>query len=198
MTIFMNRYYGIILLGVWFLLLSGCSTVDRYSYYSPDLSANLVSGPMKPPCGWSNFGGKPDTFEQNVGGEVLSISAYQGTDVYLFGPWFVSVVPVFPISWMINLFVPDDLTISGNKFFSTLAKEDVSITYDSPKGTPIVLHPAEIKRDQWGVDMIFPVKVSQVHSFTLHIKNSISPNEVIEIPFSKTARWTWKQVTVNC
>ena len=61
------------------MLTSGCSTVERRTYYSPDIENQSVNGPKRPSCGWSNFGGKPD---------VLNYSQKSGG----FGTWIPGVI----------------------------------------------------------------------------------------------------------
>src|SRR5262245_7967959 len=79
---------GRVFVTLFLLILSGCSTVERYTYFSPQTVDYRVEGPRKPSCGFKAFGGKPDTVSLPYGNEAISIESYQDTDPWFFGPWF--------------------------------------------------------------------------------------------------------------
>jgi hypothetical protein len=193
------------IIAVWaFAILMGCSTVERYRYYSPDGPLDSVREPAENPCGWKNFGGQPDTFVHQSEREVIHFQAYQYTDFYLFGPWFASVVPVFPISWFIDLFLSSDLTVTaypGRDLFDKLSAKDVLIKLDKPDGTPMTLYASSISAG-FGVTgktvIKFPVNSTKLHHFTLRIENLDKTGDTLEIYFSKTVRWAWSQWSINC
>ena len=93
------------------VLLVGCSTVERRTYYEPLADPSKISGPAEPSCGWTNFGGAPDQYVATFTESPVKVTANQSIQPYLFGPWFASVLPVFPVTWLVEAFVNHDLEV---------------------------------------------------------------------------------------
>ncbi len=182
------------------LIVVGCSTIERRSYYSPNVEPHHQSGPEEPYCGWSNFGGMPDKFVLKVDGKKLSVQAQQNFHPYFWGPWFASVIPVFPITWFVEMFVSDFLTISiygDQELLSTITEEKIFITYESNIGD-VSNSPATINFNNYRTKIVFSIDYSNVEAFSLYIDRVGQEQLKIEVPFVKTSRWSWTQWTPNC
>ena len=189
---------GSIAVTIFLFLLAGCSTVDKRMYFSPMADLQSLRGPAEPSCGWTNFGGLPDTYVFNVDDKEFRIQAHQNIHPYLWGPWFASVVPVFPITWTVELFVSDELTIRmyGDKeALSKLSKEDVSITYSSANDR---IRPMSVKFNGYNTTIVFSLDYNYVDTFVLKVVGLGMEKREINVPFIKTNRWTWTQWTPNC
>ena len=182
------------------LVVAGCSTIERRSYYSPNVDQNHQSGPEEPSCGWTNFGGMPDSYVHKVDGKEVSIKAQQNYHPYFWGPWFVSAVPVFPITWFIELFVSDSLTISihgDQEILNTIKEDNVSIVYKSDNGEASDI-PKNISFSDYSIKIEFLIEYSDVENFSFYVDRVGQEQLRIEVPFVKTSRWSWTQWTPNC
>ena len=182
------------------VILIGCSTVDRRLYYSPNVDVQYKSGPEKPPCGWKSFGGLPDSYTLSKSDNKIIVSANQKLHPYFWGPWFVSVIPVFPITWIGELFVNNEIKVQAT-FEGSAFNKELSFSIKSKEGDSEIL-PVEVKPyfgDGYGAyEVTFPIEYSSIHDFFLKIKSSIDGFENIEIQFNRTSRWAWTQWTPNC
>ncbi|MDM4770550.1 hypothetical protein [Solimonas sp. SE-A11] len=174
-------------------LLAACSTLDRRSYYQPVAEPAQLSGPERLPCGFANLGGGPTTYEHDDGVSRFSISAGQDVHPYLFGPWFISVIPVFPITWIAELFIDDRLVVHlvrheggvdplGARFVARIGDKDL------PAQTRM------LGRDR--MELTFPVRDSETKDFVL--MGELDGKPLLSLPFKRTARWAWTQWTPNC
>ena len=182
------------------LLLVGCSTIERRTYFSPSADPRLLRGPEKQACGWTNFGGLPDTIVFTVDDKDVSLKAYQNFHPYFWGPWFASIVPVFPLTWLIEPFVSDELTIrldGAKETISDLKKENVSISFSSGNDTKN-LQPQSINFNGYSTSIVFSVDYDSIEAFKLHINDLGQEKRTVEFPFIKTNRWSWTQWTPNC
>ena len=181
-------------------LVVGCSTIERRSYYSPNVDPSHQVGPDEPPCGWTNFGGKPDKYVSKIDNKIIHIEAQQKFHPYFFGPWFASIVPVFPFTWLAELFASDTLTIRiyGDKdILGSILKENVSISCVSNEGK--VTHaPSTIDLTIYEISLEFPVDYNDVRVFSICIKDLGKEHIKVEIPFIRTSRWSWTQWSQNC
>ena len=190
--------YPILLLS---FLITGCSTVERRGYFSPAVEEQNKSGPKKPTCGWANFGGLPDTYVRKESNNTLTITADQYFHPYLWGPWFASVIPVFPITWMTMPFTNDELDIRVEiKSLNETQQPSFSVT---PAGdNTVVIEPASIKVDRHGdytwYSVRFPIKYGNLDRFVLHVRSNSKDIASVDIPFVKATRWSWTQWTPNC
>lgn len=180
------------------LLISGCSTIDRQVYYQPDVDASLRRGPDRLFCGFAQFGGAPDEYISLEENAKFSVTSYQNFHPYFFGPWFVSVVPVFPITWVTELFVSDNIDVRvmcKEEEFCEKEFGGFSISYvDGDKSTTIFPSLVE-KSGRHFLNLKFPVDYTKIDRFTFNLKVH---DKEFHIPFSKTSRWSWTQITPNC
>jgi len=183
------------------MLTSGCSTVERRTYYSPDIENQSVNGPKRPSCGWSNFGGKPDVLNYSQkSGDTIYISAPQNMHPYLWGPWFLSIVPVFPITWLAEAFVSNDLKVKITGYddkFELITKDDFKIIYMIDENRESILSASEYNYTANGASVTFPINRNKVKDFKLKMLSSSNENS-IEAMFTKSSRWSWTQWTPNC
>jgi hypothetical protein len=183
----------IVALGV-VVLSASCSTIDRRTYYEPLADERHVSGPDSPACGWANFGGAPDTYEGILDGHQIRVSANQDFHPYLWGPWFASVLPVFPITWIVDAFIGDSMKVwvasndlrleplSQAHFIAKIGDREIT-------GTSALLSEHYVK-------VVFPIEDSDVDDFLLIVNQA--DKRLLEVPFRRAARWAWTQWTPNC
>lgn len=195
----MKKIIPIVLLGI---LLSGCSIVDKQVYYTPEVEAPYKTGPQEPLCGFNNFGGLPDKYLAEKNKISLSVTAYQNDHPYLWGPWFVSVIPVFPITWIAEAFVTDALDIEVSfKEKSFDDNEQIIFSVYLEDDNEMIM-PVKVVPYSWNgytnFSIKFPLEYDSIDKFVFNIKSNIKDMENIEIPFKKTSRWSWTQVTPNC
>jgi len=175
-------------------LLTGCSTVDRRTYYEPLVDKSLVSGPERLVCGWVNLGGAPDAYEGSLDGGEFRITTNQDIHPYLWGPWFASVVPVFPITWIVDAFIDDSLEVriassealakrlSQARFIAKIGTKEIA-------GTNALISKGYVK-------VKFSIDDSDAREFVLITFEG--EERILEVPFHRTARWAWTQWTPNC
>ncbi len=190
----MIRIFAFVL---FLILFSGCSTVEKRGYFTPTVGPVFTTGPKKLPCGFANFGGQPDQYVSPLGDYKVSITAYQYYDPYLWGPWFISVVPVFPITWIVDIFTDNDLRIAvavSKELNETPNTDSFSITY-TKDGEEKTLKPSSIDIEYATIYITFPIDASKFDTMVFHMEGFEEP---IHIPFSKTYRWSWTQWTPNC
>jgi len=183
------------LLVVAFLVAAGCSTVDRRTYYQPLGDQSNITGPKEPFCGWTNIGGAPDTYIASFAEQQILITANQDIHPYLFGPWFASVVPVFPITWIIEASVEDQLEVelsSSKPILEPFAKAAFAARVGSKNISPTSV----VSAGDHFINLTFPVKDSATTEFVLIA--TLEGKQIIEVPFKRTARWVWTQWTPNC
>ena len=157
-----------------------------------------MSGPEELRQGFMNFDAEPDRYE----GLGISIVVANDTHPYLFGPWFVTVIPVFPISWLVDAFIDDSLKIqvfAAQDSYERLNNiENYSIIVNS--GTQVVKEISPIKLKSNGfryVELTFPVNAGDFDSFTFMMRSNQKGSESIEVDFKYSSRWRWKQYVVN-
>jgi hypothetical protein len=176
------------------MLLVGCSTVERRTYYEPLGDRSKISGPAEPSCGWTNFGGVPDQYLATFADSPVKITANQGIQPYLFGPWFVSVVPVFPVTWLIEAFVKHELDVqlsSSKPVLRPLAAAQFVATVGSRKFSA-----SSVDANEHFLRLVFPIEASEIEQFVLTVQ--MEGKSIIEVAFRRTARWAWTQWTPNC
>jgi hypothetical protein len=130
----------------------------------------------------------------------VSLTAYQNLHPYFWGPWFASVVPVFPLTWLIEPFVSDELSIrivGDKKVISNFEKDDVKISFYRGNDTKRI-QPQSINFNGYSTTIIFDVDYDSVEAFKLHINGLGQEKREVEVPFVKTNRWSWTQWTPNC
>lgn len=195
----MNRFLFALLT---LFVTTGCSTVEKRGYFYPDVDIKHKVGPKKPDCGWMNFGGLPDTYVSSENENELTVSAYQYFHPYLWGPWFASIVPVFPLTWITELFINDELEIFvriNNKVLSEIETPGFSIT--SLGETQSMLMPSSVKPhigESSSFTVKFPVDYGDIDKFVFHISSRSKSVETADIVFVKTSRWSWTQWSPNC
>lgn len=179
----------------------GCSSVNHYRYYTPQAADGEVSGPLKQPCGFARFGNTPDRITLFINNNKMAIEAYQDLDVYLFGPWFVSVIPVFPISWVIDLFYSNNLAVAvygDESFLSKLKSEQFEITIQKADKSVEIIRSSHVNIGGREARVIFPMNYREVDHFVLLIKDLTNPGQITEVLFKNATRWEHYQITVNC
>ena len=200
------------LLATVMLLLTacGCSVVVKEGYYSPMVEENFILRSWPSTSCSKTWGDLPDKYADVVDGRyILSIRAKQYDRLYLWGPLWFSIVPVFPITWIVELFVSDDLVIQvyGQEgIFANLSSEDFLVAYETPSGVR-VLNASKVNalsegEDKFtGVLVIFPVDSDKIDAFTFKIMGYRGFNNEkrdVEVPFVKASRWSWLQVPPPC
>ncbi len=176
------------------IFLISCSTVERHTYYTPAPESGRTAGPDKQYCGMMQFGREPDAVELNG----LTFRSNQSFEPYLWGPWLITVVPVFPVTWVFDAFLDPDLEIivSGTSDNAELlAQADIRLKAELEGGQHREVIPESVSVSDNDVVIQFPVEANQVESFILSIKNMEPDN--IELKFTKTNRWAWTQHCIN-
>lgn len=203
-----------LLLSLVVILVTGCSTVERYSYYTPEAPPSNVVGPRKPGCGWMNFGGLPDEYKAVIGTNTVFVSAYQDIHPYLGGPWFASVIPVFPPitsvvraslavlggSWVEEVLMNDNLRI---EIYSTAPNivplfegARFTVTISQSGGESIGIAASSVTTRDRAVTLVFSTDETQTVRFIFQVLRG--QELMIEVPFKKAGRWAWTQWTPNC
>jgi len=185
------------------LFLTGCSTVESREYFSPNVDQQHKSGPETPFCGWANFGGFPDSYVITHGNNKVTVTANQNFHPYLWGPWFASVIPIFPITWITELFVSDDLDITVLIEGKNVTEKWVSsFSISTPGNDNFVVKPSRVKMNVYGenrwVYVKFPIDYGSIEKFVLHVNSSVEEIDSFDVPFIKAHRWSWTQWTPNC
>jgi hypothetical protein len=175
-------------------LISGCSTIDRRTYYEPQVESTQASGPRKLYCGFMNFGGSPDTYEGNIDGHQIHVSVSESIAPYLWGPWFASVLPVFPITWVVKALDEDNIEVwvsSEDLDLEPLSRARFVAKFGEKEslGAPQLRGPHALK-------VAFPIEKSDVQDFQLVAEQS--DTRILDVPFRRTARWAWSQWSPNC
>jgi hypothetical protein len=191
-----QAYYSIVMANktrftiiITVMLLTSCSTVERRSYYSPDNNIGTVQGPEKQYCGITQFSEKPDA----VIYDGVRYNANESYEPYLWGPWLITIIPVFPITWIADIFINPDLkitysTVTGN---SVLPKES-EINIDVKQDDVITnLKPNSVVVTDEYISATFPVEANEVVAF------DVPTTDGTKLHFSKTSRWAWTQICVN-
>ena len=173
------------------LLLASCSTVERHTYYTPDNKFGSLEGPGKQDCGMVQFDGKPDA----VIYKGIRYSANESYEPYLWGPWLITVVPVFPITWIADIFINPKLEITYSKVLDIGVlpeKSDININVASDEGKIKNIKPESVVIKGSYIAAVFPVEANEIDSFSVPVDNSGTI-----IKFSKTSRWAWTQICIN-
>lgn len=166
-----------------------CSTVERRSYFSPNANIGTAEGPKKQYCGMAQFSDEPDTVIYND----VKYSANESYEPYLFGPWLITIIPVFPITWIADIFINPDLEISYESISDAgalPAEEDINIDVTKNGITNNIKASSVFIHDKY-MSATFPVEANQVDAF------SIPTNDGKNIHFNKTSRWAWTQICIN-
>lgn len=188
------------------LFITGCSTVDRLVYYSPESDRGNISGPKRPESGWLNFGGDPDTYSDHG----IEIKTDDDTQPYLWGPWFASILPIFPVTWAVKAFTDDSLEIllesSIIDFKNTLNKNEFyHVQYVVPPNTTLAAQASKVSAfgsiseypNRSYLRATFPLGNKQLDSFIFVINSKDEFGNNIEVKFDKNSRWRWKQWPIN-
>ncbi len=189
-----------IFLFIGFFLLSSCSTVERYSYYTPTEGYDSVSGPARQGCGMKKFGGGPDVALFTAGENEFKVESNYSFEPYLWGPWLITVVPVFPITWVVDLALNPDLEVKvyGPNTQGRLSGAQIDALVTLKNGEFISLTPSSSQAGVLGINTTFPIQSSKVESFILNIKGIKGIDGEVKITFNKTNRWAWSQWSPNC
>lgn len=172
------------------LLLSGCSTVEKHVYYYPKTTASTEKN-YNLGCGFTSFGGKPDSVIIELNHEIqFKIKTNSSFEPYLFGPSFLSVVPVFPITWVVDLLFDADLSIHSNK--DIFIDNPHLIYIEQYNSQHSIIKPNQINQRH----ITFPIKVKDVENFTIVV--NLPSQTPIKIKFFKDSRWAWTQISPNC
>lgn len=137
----------------------------------------------------AQFSEEPDTAIYND----VKYSANESYEPYLFGPWLITVIPVFPITWIADIFINPDLKISYESLSDTSAlpvEADISIDV-TQNGINTKIKPSSVHMSDRYISAIFPVEANQVDAFSIPLNNGNN------IHFKKTSRWAWTQICVN-
>jgi len=180
------------------LALSACSTVDRITYYSPMASSEKVSGPVAPSQGFMNFDAEPDRYDS----QGISITIANDTHPYLFGPWFVTVIPVFPISWLVDAFIDDSLKVhvfaAKDNYERLNDIENYRIIVNADTHAAKEIRPSKLESSgSKHVWLTFPVAAGDFDSFVFMLNSDDVDFKSIKVNFKYTSRWRWKQYVVN-
>lgn len=173
-------------------LLSACSTIDKKIYYTPKHEHSMLSGPEKLYCGITQFSNEPDKLTY----QGLSYKANEQSQIYAWGPWLITVIPVFPVTWIRDFFTNPKLSLSittTEKNLHSLPDADqvpLQIRSDNGKTESFYAETSYVKNDT--LHLIYPVRIKDVKSFTF-----ISDNTEHIATFTRTARWSWTQICVN-
>ena len=173
-------------------LLNACSTIDKRTYYTPGSGYGTLSGPESLYCGITQWGEEPDKLTY----QGLAYKANEDTEIYAWGPWLITVIPVFPVTWVWNIFVNPKLlfSITSNErnpyLLPDADKVPLQITLNSGKKETLYAEKSYLKGHT--LHLIYPVKEKEVKSFTLALDHAEKA-----ITFDRTARWSWTQICVN-
>ena len=182
------------------LALLGCSVVEKHTYFTAAVEPSLLSGPDRRPCAWTNFASPPDRVTYRAGERWVSIDAEQDLDPYLFGPWFASVVPVFPVTWLVKGFSRHYLTLTFDGDPATLRSlrsiELLVLIPTEPK--PLQVMGTFLGRYAPPNQARFPVDSRRVNLFTLRLPQVGNLADDFDIPFVKARRWAWVELTPYC
>ena len=178
----------------------GCGVLERQTYFTATVDPRLLSGPAKLPCGWVDSEGPPDRVTYRVGTLWVSIDAKQEVEPYLFGPWFASVIPVFPVTWLVEALAHHYLTLNFDADPATLPRLKswnllvlVPTNADSPRvvGTSLGRYASPHQAR-------FPADWRSLETFTLRLPRVDNVAKDLDIPFVKARRWAWVQLSPNC
>lgn len=174
-----------------------CSTIERRVYFSPVVDVANSQGPQKPACGWKSFGGAPDTYIVSLNGGDLVVTANESIQPYFWGPWFASVIPVFPVTWAVQMFGSPDLKVNVMVSDGSYVRMDKSLYTIKliTDGFSGYVKPSQYEVAAGMMSLEFPVPLSQLEHFTLRLTGVGEP---LDIPFQKASRWSWTQWTPNC
>jgi hypothetical protein len=181
--------------------LTGCSTVERYVYYSPQVAFHTQKPESLSP-GAKTVQGLPDRYMK--ADSYLTVTANQRYEPYLWGPWFITVVPVFPLTWLAELVKSNKVTIKVTySTVSELANEAPTFSISEINNTSEVLKPATVERNEsWHDKTItytvrFASNFRKVDAFIFHIQGGIKYVDSLDIPYVRTSRWAWSQLDPN-
>jgi hypothetical protein len=189
----MNPKY-ILILSIGFLI--SCSTLDRRTYYTPVANEGTVSGPNRQACGMAQFGKEPDKISHSG----LEFQANQSYEPYLWGPWLITVVPVFPFTWIVDGIANPELKISIKGDMQAYRFRDnpiILLDAELKNGEHTSFTPQSINVSEIGAGIVFPIKSRKLKAFKLTIENATKDNKKIELQFNKTSRWAWTQICIN-
>jgi hypothetical protein len=181
---------------LFIVFLVSCSTVERYTYYTPTSDKGVNEGPTKQWCGMAQFGKEPDAVVYSG----LTFQSNSSFEPYLWGPWLITVVPIFPVTWIVDGVANPNLeiSISGDmENYRFAEKPEIVVNAKLKNGEFKSISPETISVHPHGVKVIFPISSNQISSFDLLIKNITMDKEAIELQFKKTSRWAWTQYCIN-
>ncbi len=121
-------------------------------------------------------------------------------NLIFWGPWLITVVPVFPVTWVIDAMLNPQLEISiqGEMVQKHFQKENVAVVAKLRTGKSISGVAESIKMNDHATYARFPIQANRVESFTLTITGATNPEIKIKVNFIKTSRWAWSQWSPNC
>lgn len=174
------------------LLLPACSTVQRETFYTPNSKSGGTPVPLsKLYCGMYQSSKQSEEFNYNG----IIYNAHQTTEPYLWGPWLITVVPVFPITWFINLLSSSDLSLlirDSNNRNSASQINSFEIVAIYANGEVKTFSPSNISKAQSSINLTYPVKTDSLASFYFK-----TPDGANTVTFSKSSRWSWVQWCIN-
>jgi hypothetical protein len=130
----------------------------------------------------------------------LEFQSNQTYEPYLWGPWLITVVPVFPFTWIVDAFVNPELEIDIKgemKEYHLQDNPEILVDAELKNGEHESFKPKFIALNQKQAKIIFPIKSNKLNSFKLFIENATKDNKPIELQFKKTSRWAWTQICIN-
>ena len=172
-------------------LLSSCSTVEKETFFTPSPIVGAEVTAPKLSCGMF----QSNKFANEISYNQLIYNAHQSTEPYLFGPWLVTVIPIFPITWGVDLFSSSNLELlvrSSSSPEQVLKGYSLEIVVTLSNGEVKKLSPNNLITGKSSVRVIYPIKASSVVSFS--IKTADGENT---INFTSNTRWSWVQYCVN-
>ena len=185
---------------------TGCSTVEKRGYFTPDAEPQYRSGPKGSPCGMYHKG-LPDAYVDKMDGAEISITANQYFYPYLWGPWLITVVPVFPVVWLSEFSWNKELGVQIRIRGKALTGiDDVHFTITPMGGDGKVLMPSSTRAELYNsnnatstfIGLKFPVKYDTVNGFILHVRSKAEGVRDMDVNFVKASRWSWTQWSPNC
>ncbi len=179
----------------------GCSTVEKQIYYSPLGDAAHITGPRRTGCGSHNFGGLPDQFNSSVRDVDVTIEAYQHYQPYLWGPLFITVVPIFPLTWYAQLVADDDISIqiqSRRPDLDWLIGLEFVLEITEGDNESTTVAPTAILMRRGAVRIVFPAQSLHTYQFNFVVSEHGTGKRLLSVPFKRTWRWSWSSWSINC
>ena len=160
---------------------SSCSAVERHTYFTAALDPS--------------FAGPPDHVTFKAGDRWLTVDTDQGFEPYLVGPWFASVIPVFPLTWLVKALPPHYLALTFDADPTTLrylrSANLLVLVASNPKSSQTL--GGALGRHALPNQARFAVDPRALTSFTLRLPRLGNPADDFDVPFTRAERWAWVQ-----